>query len=314
MKLLIDCDPGIDDAIALIAALKDPRLEIVALTAVTGNLTSDHTAENARKILDLMAATDIPVAQGPLQPLVRPYPADPFSHGDNGLANLTFPPTSRPLDPRSAAQLIVDTVNEHPGEIGIALLGPMTNLALALELDPQLPSKVRQVVAIAGSFGFTPYAWTQATGDNPVSEWNVYVDPEAAERVLSAGFNLLAIGLDVTTHPGVALTEDQLGSLRASNRDEAAFAADVVAFVRSRGYQSYCALIDSMVIAALVQPDWFTTQRIHCTVETQGTATLGMTVRDIRNHHRWEHLPQIDAVSDVDFGAFIDYLVQQLIT
>ncbi|MPV50682.1 nucleoside hydrolase [Pseudactinotalea sp. HY160] len=312
MKLLIDCDPGLDDAVAIISALKHADVEVLALTAVTGNLPADRTSANARKILELMDATDIPVAQGPLQPLSREYPDDPFSHGDDGLANTGLPEPTVDLDPRDAAQLIVDVVNDQPGEVSIAALGPLTNLALALRIDSDLPQKVRRVTAIAGSYGFTPYAWTQATGDNPVSEWNVYVDPGAAAEVFAAGFDLTAVGLDTATHPDVNLDERRLDVLKNSDRPEARFAATTVDFVRARNYQSYCALIDSMAIAALTNPEWFTTERVRCAVETAGEITLGMTVVDRRNHHAWEHLPVLQAVSDVDYSAYLDDLVETL--
>ncbi|MPV36277.1 nucleoside hydrolase [Georgenia subflava] len=312
MKLLIDCDPGIDDAVAIISALKRSDVDVLALTAVTGNLPADRTSVNARKILELMGATDIPVAQGPLQPLSREYPADPFSHGDDGLANTGLPEPTARLDPRAAAQLIVDVVNDHPGEVSIAALGPLTNLALALRIDPELPRKVRRVAAIAGSFGFTPYAWTQATGDNPVSEWNVYVDPGAAAEVFAAGFDLTAVGLDTATHPAVNLDERRFSVLQDSDRPEARFAVDTVHFVRGRNYQSYCALIDAMAVAVLTNPEWFTTEQVRCAVETAGELTLGMTVVDRRNHHRWQHLPLLQAVSDVDYAAFLDDLVATL--
>lgn len=313
MKILIDCDPGIDDAVAIISALKQDDLDVLALTTVTGNLPSDTTCANARRILELMNATDIPVAQGPLQPLSRDYPSDPFSHGDDGLGNTGVPGPTLPVDPREAAQVIVDVVNTYPGEVSIAVLGPMTNLALALRIDPELPHKVARVAAIAGSFGFTPYAWSQATGDNPSSEWNVYVDPEAAAEVFDAGFPLVAVGLDTSTHPNVNLSDQRLARLRESTRLEARFTVDVVTFVRDRNYQSYCALIDSMAIAALTHPQWFTTERVRCAVETQGELTLGMTVVDRRNHHRWEHLPLIEAVSDVDYEAYLDHLIETII-
>lgn len=312
MKLLIDCDPGIDDALAIITAIKDPQVELLALTAVTGNLPADRTGENARKILELMGVSNVPVAQGPLHPLEREHPYDPFSHGADGLGETGLPDPTLVLDRRDAAQLIVDVVNEHAGDISIAALGPMTNLALALRLDPELPRKVNRVAAIAGSFGFTPYAWTQATGDNPASEWNVYVDPEAARDVFAAGFELTAVGLDVATHPEVNLTDAQFEALARSERREARLTADIVRFVRGREYQSYCALIDSMAIAALTQPELMTTQDVRCGVETTGELTLGMTVVDSRNHHRWEHLPTINAVSDVKFDGFLDYVVGTL--
>lgn len=311
-NLIIDCDPGIDDALAIILALKSPSLNLVAVTAVSGNMTSDYTVANALKVLDLMDAPDIAVAQGPLAPISRPYPQDPFSHGDDGLANTGLPTSTRPVDPRSAAQLIVDTVNANPGNISLACLGPFTNLALALEIDPDLPAKITEVVAIAGAFGFTPYARSQATGDNPTSEWNVYVDPEAADIVFRAGFNLTAVGLDVTTHPAINLSPERFDLLATSQRTEALFAADVVRFVRERNYQSYCALIDSLAIGAILDRSLIQTTEVHCAVETRGTLTLGMTVTDVRNHHRWTDLPLIEAVHDADFEAFLDLLVGTL--
>ncbi|KRE72708.1 nucleoside hydrolase [Arthrobacter sp. Soil762] len=311
-NILIDCDPGIDDALAIILALKHPNLDVRAVTTVSGNMTADHTSINARKILEFMGKVDIPVAQGPLKPLVRDYPRDPFSHGDDGLGNTGLPQPNLPLDARTAAEVIVSTVNEHAGDISLAFTGPLTNLALALELDPELPSKVSELVFLGGSFGFTKYAFTQATGDNPASEWNVYVDPEAADIVFRAGFPLRCIGLDVATHIDINLSDERLGRLRSSDKPEARLAADIVKFVRDREYQSYCALIDSMVIADLVDPGIVRFEEIYCGVETEGKLTLGMTVADIRNHHAWTDLPRIRAAADADFGRFLDFLVDGL--
>ena len=311
-NILIDCDPGIDDALALILALKHPELNVRAVTAVSGNMTADYTSVNARKILELMGETDIPVAQGPLKPLARDYPRDPFSHGDDGLGNTGLPSPSLPLADCTAAELIVRTVNSHIGDISLAFTGPLTNLALALDLDPDLPSKVNELVFLGGSFGFTKYAFTQATCDNPTSEWNVYVDPEAADRIFRAGFPLRCIGLDVATHIDINLNEDRLEKLRNSPRQEAQLAADIVAFVRERNYQSYCALIDSMVIADLVDPAIIRYEEILCGVETEGKMTLGMTVADVRNHHAWTDLPLIKAAADADFERFLDFLINGL--
>lgn len=308
-NVLIDCDPGIDDALAIILALKHPDLNVTAITAVSGNLTADRTSANARKILEFMGRADIPVAQGPLNPLARPYPRDPFSHGDDGLGNTGLPEPTAGLDERSAAQLIVDTVRAHAGNISLAFTGPLTNLALALQIEPELPGMVTELVFLGGSFGFTKYAYTQATGDNPASEWNVYVDPEAADLVFRAGFPLRCVGLDVAAHPDINLSPERLATLAGSTRPEARLAAQIVEFVRARNYQSYCALIDSMVIADLVDPSILEFSTIHCGVETKGELTLGMTLADVRNHHAWTHLPVIRAASGADFEKFLDFLV-----
>jgi purine nucleosidase/pyrimidine-specific ribonucleoside hydrolase len=311
-KVLIDTDPGMDDALAIALAHNSPALTIVAMTAVTGNLPSDRTAENLFRVLDLLNAPELPVARGALVPLGGDYPSDPFSHGSDGLADANLPASSRILDARGAAQLIVDTVNSYAGDITICALGPLTNIAEALTLDPELPSKVSQLTIIGGAFGATPYAWSQATGDNPVSEWNVFVDPEAAKIVFNAGFRMLAVGLDVATHPDINFRPADLDRLRASPKPEARFAVRVVDFVERRGYQSYCSLIDSAAIASVIDPSLVTTETVHCDVETEGRLTRGMTVVDRRNHHRWEDLPQIEIAVGFDYDRFLDLVTENL--
>jgi purine nucleosidase/pyrimidine-specific ribonucleoside hydrolase len=312
-NLLIDTDPGMDDALAIAVAHKSSDVMIRAITAVTGNLPSDRTSANALRILDMLGAEDIPVAQGPLTPSAGEYPSDPFSHGTDGLAGSNFPVSERSLDARSAAELIIETVNEYAGDITICALGPLTNLALALALDPDLPKKVSELVIIGGSFGATPYAWSQATGANPVSEWNIFVDPEAARTVFHAGFDLLAVGLDVATHVKINFREGDLVRLRASDRTEAEFAVRVVDFVEGRGYQSYCSLIDSAAIAAVIDPTLVATDVVYCDIAVDDPLTRGMTVVDRRNHHQWTNLPQIKIAVDFDYDRFLDLVTDSLV-
>lgn len=312
MKVLIDTDPGMDDALAISVAHKSDALEIVALTAVTGNLPSDRTVANILRVLDLLGAPEIPVAQGPVVPLGGSYPSDPFSHGSDGLAESHLPASTRRVDPRGAAQLIVDTVNRHEGDIAICALGPLTNIAQALQLDPELPKKVSRLTIIGGSFGATPYAWSQATGDNPTSEWNVFVDPEAAKIVFNADFRMLAVGLDVATHPQINFRDSDLARLRDSPRPEAALAARIVDFVEGRGYQSYCSLIDSAAVASLIDPSLVSTESVLCDVETEGRLTRGMTVVDRRLHHAWDDLPRIEIATGFDYPRFLDLVTDEL--
>jgi inosine-uridine nucleoside N-ribohydrolase len=311
-NLLIDTDPGMDDALAIALAHRSAMLDVKAITAVTGNLPSDRTAANALKILDLLGAPDIPVAQGPLLPSAGDYPSDPFSHGSDGLAESHFPNSTRGLDDRSAAHLIVDVVNEHAGDITLCALGPLTNIAAALQLDPGLPAKVSELIIIGGSFGETPYAWSQATGDNPVSEWNIFVDPEAAQTVFRANFELLAVGLDIATHPDINFREHDLETLRASPAPEAALALRVVEFVGRRGYQSYCSLIDSVAVAVAIDRTLVEVTSLHCDVATEDRLTRGMTVVDRRAHHRWRDLPLITVARDLAFGRFLDLVTSEL--
>jgi len=307
-NVLIDTDPGMDDALAIMFALQSGALDVRAITTVSGNLQADRCSSNARKVLDLIGASDIPVARGPQHPLVRRYPKDPFSHGDDGLANLDLPPTNRPEDPRSAAELIVETVNRYAENITLLALGPLTNIAMACLIDPTLPRKVTSLVAIAGAYGFNQESSTRATGDNPVSEWNVYVDPEAAQIVFGAGFAITAIGLDVATHRSIAITPTLSAQLAASERRSAWFLRGVLSFLEKRGFKAYCALIDSLAVAAVIDPNVIRTEKLRVGIETRGELTTGQTVVDRRENFAWKHLPIVEAAAQVEGKLFLRLL------
>jgi purine nucleosidase/pyrimidine-specific ribonucleoside hydrolase len=309
--VLIDTDPGIDDAVAIMFALK-AGLDVRAVTAVSGNLRADQACVNARKIIELMDAAHIPVAQGMQTPLVRPYPKDPFSHGGDGLANTSLPAPLTPADPRFAPDLIIDLANQHAGELIILALGPLTNIALAVIKDPSLTARIAHVFMIGGAYGLNEFAFRRATGGNPVSEWNIYVDPEAAQQVLASGLTITALGLEVGTHPDLDLREDDIERLANSDRPEAHFLLDVAAYVRERGFDSYCGLIDSVAVAAALDPSVVTTKRHHVAVETTGTITRGQTVVDHRKHFRWKHLPLLEIAVSADHGRILTMLIDAL--
>jgi inosine-uridine nucleoside N-ribohydrolase len=311
-KVIIDTDPGVDDAVAIMFALASGQLDVLALTAVSGNLQADAASVNARKILSLVGADFIPVAKGPQTPLARPYPRDPFSHGDDGLANLGVAVSSLPEDPRPAHMVILDLVNHYPGEITVLGLGPLTNVALAVQADPKLPEKVAELIIIGGSYGLGAVASQRATGDNPVSEWNIYVDPEAAKIVFEAGFRLLAIGLDVATHPQVDLSQDHRERLAASAKRSAWFLKGVCRFVEESGFGAYCGLIDSLAVAAALDRSLFSTVQLKVGIETKGELTLGETVVDRREHFRWNNLPTVEVASDVDADRFLNLLLRTI--
>jgi len=312
-KIIIDTDPGIDDAVAIMFAFGSGRLDIKAITTVSGNLPADRCSCNARKILELLEAPHIPVARGTQSPLVRPYPKDPFFHGDDGLADLTLPDTKLPEDPRFAPDLIIDTVNSYPGDISILGIGPLTNLALAVMKDPELPRKVSELIIVGGMYGLNDVGIRRATGDNPVSEWNIYVDPEAARIVFNAGFNLTAIGLDVAAGDSIALSESSRAALASSSAKAAGFLKGVLDFVERRGFLPYCGLIDSLAVAAVIDPTILTTEAVHVGIETRGELTLGQTVADRREHFRWTQLPKVNVAKAIDSGRFLELLLNALI-
>ena len=309
--VLIDTDPGIDDAVAILFALK-AGLDVKAITTVSGNVPADRGCVNARKVLELIGVDTIPVAAGTQAPLVRPYPKDPFSHGDDGLANTGRPEPTLPADRRFAPDLILEVAEAYAGDLVILALGPLTNIALALLKDPRLAARVRRIYLIGGAYGLTEHSYRRATGDNPVSEWNVYVDPEAAQQVFGSGIPITALGLEVGTHPDLRLRAEHQDRLAAAQRPEARFLLDVAAFVRDRGFDSYCGLIDSMAVAAAIDPTVVRTQRHPVAVETTGTVTLGQTVVDVREHFRWEHLPELDIAVTADHDRVLTMIVEAL--
>ncbi|MET3901072.1 inosine-uridine nucleoside N-ribohydrolase [Devosia sp. UYZn731] len=308
-KILIDTDPGMDDALAIVLAVKSSALEVLGISSVAGNYPIEVTTRNALKTLELLGRSEIPVARGMGKPLARPLAKDPFSHGSDGMAETHLPePKTLPRATHGVDQ-IIDMVKANPGEVTIITLGPFTNLAMAFMKAPEIVSLVAEVVSIAGSFGLNKYAFANATGDTPQSEWNVFVDPEAARIVFESGVKLRAVGLDVATHFDINFTEEQLSALKTSPRPEANMAEKMVRFVQGRGFESYCVLIDSMAVAAVIDPTLIGTVKARVGVETKGELTLGQTVADFRHHHGWLHLPEIDVASSADYGRFLDLIM-----
>ena len=309
-KIILDCDPGMDDSMAIVMAAKASQLELLAVTAVNGNYPVDITSTNARKVLEMIGRTDIPVARGMGTPLVRPSPSDPFTHGEDGQAENHLPEPTMPLSPLHAADLIIETVKKYPHEVTMVCTAPMSNLAMALMKAPEIKDLIPGIIAISGAFGLNQYAFANATGDTPQSEWNVFVDPDAAQLVYSSGIPLVALGLDVATHFDVNFSEQDIEDFKNSDRPEAHFLYQAIQFVHGRGYDAYCTIIDCMAIAYAIDPTLVETIQGHVGIETQSPLTLGMTVLDARHHHVWTHLPVVEIGAKADCGRFLKMLKQ----
>lgn len=307
-KIILDCDPGMDDSMAIVMAAKSPALELLAVTTCTGNYPVDVTCVNARKMLELIGRQDIPVARGMAQPMVRPAPKDPFTHGIDGQAENFLPDPVMPLYEKDAMQLMIDLIRKHPGEITVLCTGPMTNLAMAMRIAPDIVEKLAGVIAISGAFGLNRYSFANATGDTPQSEWNVYVDPEAAKIVYASKAPLVALGLDVATHFDVNFSADDLRSFEQSDLAEARFLAKAIRFVNARGFEAYCTIIDCMAVGYAIDPTLVKTMQGRVGIETESPLTLGMTVLDGRHHHVWEHLPLVEIGYEADHGRFLALL------
>jgi len=307
-KIILDCDPGMDDSMAIVMAAKAPQLELLAVTAVNGNYPVDVTCVNARKMLELLGKAHIPVARGMANPMVRPCPSDPFTHGADGQAENFLPDPITPLSPLHAVDLIIETVKAHPHEVTILCTGPMSNLAMAITKAPEIKPLIAEVIAISGAFGLNRYAFANATGDTPQSEWNVYVDPEAAKIVYESGIKLVALGLDVATHFDVNFSEEDIEAFRTSSRPEAKFLHQAISFVHNRGFEAYCTIIDCMAVGYAIDPTLVETISGHVGVETESVLCRGMTVLDGRHHHVWTHLPVIEIGAKADCGRFLQLL------
>jgi len=293
-------------------AIKNPDVRIEAITAVSGNLIADAACKNALKILEFMGISDIPVSKGMNKPLVRNHPRDPYSHGDDGLGNHFFPEPVLKASEEFAPDTIIELVTRYPGEISIAALGPLTNIALALMKKPEIAAKIREIVLTGGAFGFNQNAYRNATGDNPASEWNIYVDPEAADIVFASDVDITAVGLDIAYNPYVNLISEDYETLRGYATKEAEFVLDIAEFCHERTFDSSSGLIDAVTMAGLIEPEIFTVQEISVGVECVSPLTRGQTVWDRRDHFRWDNLHKIKAVSDIDARRAVMTIVQAM--
>lgn len=309
-KIILDCDPGMDDSMAIVMAVKSKDLDVKAITTVNGNYPVDVTAVNALKVLEMLGRTDIPVAKGMPEPMFRETPKDPFTHGKDGQAENFLPDPKTSLSEKHAMDMIIDVVKENPGEIYILSTGPMSNIAMAMKKAPEIKPMIAGIYAISGMFGLNKYAFANATGDTPQSEWNVYVDPEAASIVYNSGVNLVAIGLDVATHFDVNLTENDIAALDKSDKMEARFLRQAIRFVDGRGFEAYCTVIDCMAVAYAIDESLIETFEGRVGIETKDGLTLGNTVVDYRHHHVWENLPKVKIARTADHQRFLNMLME----
>ncbi|XP_022962770.1 uridine nucleosidase 1 [Cucurbita moschata] len=274
-KLIIDTDPGIDDAMAIFMAFRSPELEVLGLTTVFGNVLVECATHNALLLCEMAGRSDVPVAEGSPEPLKggTPRVAD-FVHGSNGLGNVILPSPSMKKVEKSAAEFLVDTVSQYPGEVSILALGPLTNLAHAIKMDSTFASKVKRLVILGGAF-------FSLGNVNPAAEANIYGDPEAADCVFTCGANIVIIGINITTQ--VQLTDEDLLEIRESKGKHAQVLCDMCKFyrdwhVKSDGVYGIF-LHDPVSFVALVRPDLFTYKSGVVRVETQGIS-VGHTLMD----------------------------------
>lgn len=314
-KIILDCDPGHDDAIAILLAAGNPSIDLLGITTVAGNQTIEKVTRNALSVC-AVAGIRVPVAQGSAVPFVTPQLVAADIHGDTGLDGPYLPPAAFDLDPRHAVDFIIDTVMEHEaGTVSLVPVGPLTNIAMAMRKEPRIVERVRSVVLMGGS-----YTRGNVT---PGAEFNIYVDPEAAEAVFRAPWDVTMVGLDLT-HQALASAELQ-DRVRAIGGPISTFVLDVWEFVGSTYRQQYefafPPVHDACCVAVLIDPELFTTAKADVRVELHGEWTKGTTVVNFANEPGMHHvngaaLRQTDFRTDIamalDWPKFADQVVDAI--
>ena len=304
-KILIDTDPGRDDAIAILVALASPELDVAGIVAVAGNVPLHHTERNALQIVDLAGRTDIPVYAGCDAPLERELVTAVYIHGETGLDGYELPAPKCSLEAEHGVDFIVRTLRSaEPRTVTIAALGPLTNIATALMRAPDIGPRIRELVMMGGGF-------SEAGNIRPSAEFNVYADPDAAALVLRSGIPIAMAALDVT-HQLVA-TPERIEAFAALG-NAAGIAAAALADFRKYGIERFrgkgAPIHDACVTAYLLEPDMFGGKLVNVEVETKSELTLGTTVVDW-----WEvtdRAPNVNFLRTVDAERFWALLTERL--
>ena len=338
IPIILDVDTGIDDAMALLYAAASPEAELVAATAVAGNTDARQAAVNTQAVLELAGRPDIEVAIGRETPLVRALETTPETHGPRGLGYAELPPPANPLSQRHASDLIIEEARRRSGEVTLITLGPLTNLAVAVLREPELPRLLKSWVLMGGSY--------RSPGNTaPTIEWNIHVDPDAAKVAFAAWEGAaphgtarpLALGLDVTERAkitpdhvvalarragstpddSIALARGEdpmLASHSVAGNPIVRFIADALRFYmefHSRFDGFYGAFIhDPFAVAAALDRSLVRTEALTVDVELGGTLTTGETVTDWRR--KWNRPPNVDVAVEGDASAFLDRFVERV--
>ncbi|MCF6429751.1 nucleoside hydrolase [Leisingera sp. MMG026] len=306
-KIIIDTDPGQDDAVAILLALASPEdLDLLGITCVAGNVPLALTSKNARIACEAAGKTHVPVYAGSKAPLCRPLITAEHVHGQTGLDGPTLWEPDMPLAAGHGVDFIIDTLRREPaGTVTLCTLGPLTNIAAAFNRAPDIIERVQDVVMMGG-------AYFEVGNITPAAEFNIYVDPEAAEIMFRSGAPITVMPLDVTHK--VLATQPRVEAIRALNSRVGTFTADMLDFFERFDVEKYGSeggpLHDPCVIAWLLQPGLFAGRHVNVEIETRSELTLGMTVAD------WWGVtgrkPNALFIGDADADGFFKLLTERL--
>lgn len=304
-KIILDCDPGHDDAIALLLAHGNPNIELLAVTTVVGNQTLEKVTRNALSVARIANITNVPFAAGAVRPLIRNVEVAPDIHGDSGLDGPVLPEPAIQLDKRHAIDLIIDTIMSHPHKtVTLVPTGGLTNIAMAVRKEPKIVERVKEVVLMGG--GYHVGNWSA------VAEFNIKIDPEAAHIVFNEKWPVTMVGLDLT-HQALA-TPEVIEKISAIKTKPAKFVLEMLEFFgkmykQAQGF-TYPPVHDPCAVAYVINPELIKTKRVPVDIELTGTLTLGMTVADFR-------FPPDDSchtqvATELDHTGFWDLIVDSL--
>jgi inosine-uridine nucleoside N-ribohydrolase len=301
--IIIDCDPGHDDAIALLLALGSPELNLLGVTTVSGNQTLEKTTANAIRVLDHVGRAEVSVAAGADRPLVRERHVAAEVHGESGLDGPDLPPPSRPPEPAHAIDWIATTLLAHPSAVTLVPTGPLTNIALFLARYPELASHIERIVLMGGAIG--------EGNVTPAAEFNIWADPEAAHRVFTSGIDLTMVGLDVT-HRALVRPAD-VDRLRATG-NAGTLVADLFEFYvgfhrRHYGWEG-APVHDAVAVAHVIDGSLLGTEHVGVIVDTSPELSRGRTHTDLSRLSDWERNCHVAVAIDAE--AFRDLLITRI--
>ncbi|WP_404863020.1 nucleoside hydrolase [Georhizobium sp. MAB10] len=307
-KIIIDTDPGQDDAAAILLALASPELDVLGITAVAGNVPLDWTTRNALIICELAGRADVPVYAGAHAPLKRPLVTAEHVHGKTGLDGPLLDEPVGELQDEGAVDFIIRTLlAEETGTVTLCALGPLTNLALALQKAPEIAGRIAEIVLMGGGF-------FEGGNITPAAEFNIYVDPEAADVVFRAGVPIVMMPLDVTHK--VLTTRARTEAIAALPSKATRALAEMLVFFERFDEQKYgsdgAPLHDPCVIAYLLRPELFAGRFCNVEIETASDLTRGMTVVDW--WHVTDRAPNATVMREVDAEGFFTLLTERLAT
>jgi purine nucleosidase len=304
-KIILDCDPGHDDALALLLAYANPAVELVAVTTVAGNQTVEKVTENTRRVMSLAGIRNVPLAKGADRPLLRELTHGGYIHGETGLDGYDFPASDIQLDKRHAVDLIIDLLH---GKDNITLVptATLTNIALALRTDPSIMSNIEEIVLMGGSYS--------RGNREPLAEANIFNDAEAADIVFRSGLPITMVGLDLT-HQAKA-TPEVVERIRAINNEVARMAVGLINFFASTYRQHFKfdapPIHDACAVARVINPDIVKTRFTNVVVETHGLYTYGATVCDF--DERTGRPANVNVATHLDVEKFWKLMLDALAT